>query len=76
MNCIRAFVSIATALLATSLSLPPAFGDDYPSKPIKFVVPAAPAGIGDILRDCSHRSSPSPAVRRRSWSRTGPAALA
>src|SRR5258708_12208176 len=49
MNRIRAFVSITTALLATSLSLPPAFGDDYPSKPIKFVVPAAPAGIGDIL---------------------------
>ena len=27
MNRIRAFVSITTALLATSLSLPPAFGD-------------------------------------------------
>ena len=49
MNRIRAFVGIATALLATSLSLVPALGDDYPSKPIKFVVPAAPAGIGDIL---------------------------
>src|SRR5882724_4493768 len=49
MNCIRAFVSIAAALLATSFYLPSAFGDDYPSKPIKFVVPAAPAGIGDIL---------------------------
>ena len=48
-NRIRAFVSITTALLATSLSLVPALGDDYPSKPIKFVVPAAPAGIGDIL---------------------------
>src|SRR5205085_3405649 len=49
MNRIRAFVNIATALLATFLSLVPALGDDYPSKPIKFVVPAAPAGIGDIL---------------------------
>ena len=49
MNRIRAFVGITTALLATSLSLVPALGDDYPSKPIKFVVPAAPAGIGDIL---------------------------
>ena len=49
MNRIRVFAGAATALLAAFLSLPPAFGDDYPSKPIKFVVPAAPAGIGDIL---------------------------
>src|SRR3954452_4159509 len=49
MNRIRVFAGAATALLAAFLSLPPAFGDDYPWKPIKFVVPAAPAGIGDIL---------------------------
>ena len=49
MNRIRAFVGIAIASLAAAVSLVPAFGNDYPSKPIKFVVPTAPAGIGDIL---------------------------
>ena len=40
---------IAAALVAASSALAPARADDYPSKPIKFIVPAAPAGIGDIL---------------------------
>ena len=40
---------IAAALVAASSALTPARADDYPSKPIKFIVPAAPAGIGDIL---------------------------
>src|SRR4051794_5052777 len=38
-------IVIAAALFATGH----ARADDYPSKPIKFIVPAAPAGIGDIL---------------------------
>ena len=49
MNCIRAFVSIAAALVAASSAFAPAGADEFPSKPIKFLVPAAPAGIGDIL---------------------------
>ena len=46
MNCVRAFAGIAALLLVSTFA---ARGDDYPSKPIKFIVPAAPAGIGDIL---------------------------
>jgi tripartite-type tricarboxylate transporter receptor subunit TctC len=46
---IRAFVSIAAALVAASSALTPVRADEFPSKPIKFLVPAAPAGIGDIL---------------------------
>ena len=45
MNHVRASVVVA-ALLASSFSLT-ARGDEFPSKPIKFIVPAAPAGIGD-----------------------------
>ena len=39
------FIVTAIALLAFSNGR----ADDYPSKPIKFIVPTAPAGIGDIL---------------------------
>jgi tripartite-type tricarboxylate transporter receptor subunit TctC len=49
MNRIRAFVSIAAAVIAVCSTLAPARADEFPSKPIKFLVPAAPAGIGDIL---------------------------
>jgi tripartite-type tricarboxylate transporter receptor subunit TctC len=45
MNCARV-LALAAALAVTSFA---ARADDYPSKPIKFIVPAAPAGIGDIL---------------------------
>ena len=44
---ICAFAASAAGLLATIAG--PALAEDYPSKPIKFVVPAAAAGIGDIL---------------------------
>ena len=43
----RAFV--ASALLTTAVVLTPASAQDYPNKPIKLVVPTAPAGIGDII---------------------------
>jgi tripartite-type tricarboxylate transporter receptor subunit TctC len=37
-----------SALLAVTAAIP-ALGQDYPSKPIKLVVPTAAAGIGDIV---------------------------
>jgi tripartite-type tricarboxylate transporter receptor subunit TctC len=43
----RAGTLIATAVALLAFSN--ARADDYPAKPIKFIVPAAPAGIGDIL---------------------------
>ena len=44
----RLRAGIAAALLAATFAAP-ATADDYPSKPIKFIVPTAPAGIGDML---------------------------
>jgi tripartite-type tricarboxylate transporter receptor subunit TctC len=49
MHRVRAFVSLLAAALAGIVATAPARGQDYPSKPIKFIVPTAPAGIGDIL---------------------------
>jgi tripartite-type tricarboxylate transporter receptor subunit TctC len=46
MNRVRALTAIAAVLLIASAA---ARAEDYPSRPIKFIVPAAPAGIGDIL---------------------------
>jgi tripartite-type tricarboxylate transporter receptor subunit TctC len=46
MKCARAFIGVAMTLLVTSLA---ASADDYPSKPVKFIVPTAPAGVGDML---------------------------
>jgi tripartite-type tricarboxylate transporter receptor subunit TctC len=45
MTCLRVFDRFGDALLTSSVAL----ADDYPSKTIKFIVPTAPAGIGDIL---------------------------
>ena len=39
---------LVAAVLATSFAAP-AGADSYPSKPIKIIVPTAPAGIGDIV---------------------------
>jgi tripartite-type tricarboxylate transporter receptor subunit TctC len=39
----------AGILLAMIATAPTVAADDYPTKPIKFIVPTAPAGIGDIL---------------------------
>ena len=47
---------VASALLATAVVLTPASAQDYPNKPIKLVVPTAPAGIGDIIaRQMQHK---------------------
>jgi tripartite-type tricarboxylate transporter receptor subunit TctC len=39
---------LAAVVLAASVASR-AIADDYPSKPIKVVVPTAPAGVGDML---------------------------
>ena len=46
MKRVRALAAVVALLLVASGA---ARAEDYPSKPIKFIVPAAPAGIGDIL---------------------------
>jgi tripartite-type tricarboxylate transporter receptor subunit TctC len=40
---------LSAALLAATFAATPAFAQDYPNKPIKFIVPTAPAGVGDIV---------------------------
>jgi tripartite-type tricarboxylate transporter receptor subunit TctC len=51
---------IAVALLATAATHAPAPAQDYPNKPIKLIVPTAPAGIGDIIaRQMQHKLSES-----------------
>jgi len=42
-------LSLSAAILAAVLIAAPALAQDYPSRPIKFIVPTAPAGIGDML---------------------------
>src|SRR6266568_4750689 len=49
MNRTSLCATIAAVVLAASFAAAPATADDYPSKPIKFIVPSAPAGIGDML---------------------------
>jgi tripartite-type tricarboxylate transporter receptor subunit TctC len=41
--------TIVAIALTASFAARPATADDYPSKPIKFIVPTAPAGVGDML---------------------------
>ncbi len=49
MNRMCAFVCGSAALLAAAFAPVTASAQDYPSKPIKFIVPTAPAGVGDML---------------------------
>jgi tripartite-type tricarboxylate transporter receptor subunit TctC len=44
-----AYLSLFAAALVGLAAPAPVGAQDYPSKPIKFVVPTAPAGIGDML---------------------------
>ena len=39
----------AIALVAAALMAAPAFGQDYPSRPVKFIVPQAPGGATDVF---------------------------
>jgi len=48
MTRIRSSAVLVAALFAASFCAP-ASSQDYPTKPIKFIVPTAPAGIGDIV---------------------------
>jgi tripartite-type tricarboxylate transporter receptor subunit TctC len=43
------WLGVFAVITAGSLATSAARSQDYPSKPIKFIVPTAPAGIGDIL---------------------------
>ena len=45
----HAIVGSMAVLLAVCFALTPVQAQDYPSKPIKIIVPTAPAGIGDML---------------------------
>ena len=46
MRRVRPFIA---AIAVVCVGLAPAHAQDYPSKPIKFIVPTAPAGVGDIV---------------------------
>ncbi len=41
--------ALTAAFTAGALMFGTAHGQDYPTKPIKFIVPTAPAGVGDIV---------------------------
>ena len=49
MLSVRPFIALTAAVFASAATLAPALGQTYPSKPIKFIVPTAPAGVGDIV---------------------------
>ena len=47
MTLFRASLALLSALIVAAHAALPARAQDYPSKPIKIIVPTAPAGIGD-----------------------------
>ena len=47
-NC-RGFVCLAAALTISTVSLAPACAQDYPTRPIKVIIPNPPGGPGDII---------------------------
>jgi len=46
---IRSFVAVLAIAAAAGIAAAPAHSQSYPSRPIKIIVPTAPAGIGDIV---------------------------
>ena len=63
-------------MLAATLAAAPAHGQDYPSKPIRMLVPAQAGGIGDILPRILGQKLGDDRRAPRSWSRTAPPAPA
>src|SRR5262245_9345936 len=49
MEMMHVRTSLRLVALRIAACAAPALAQDYPTKPIKFIVPTAPAGIGDIV---------------------------
>ena len=54
----------AVAILCAVVAPAPAHAQDYPSKPIKLIVPTAAAGIGDIITASVKEATPDATVKK------------
>jgi len=76
MNSVRASIYLMSVLLAAVSVQSPARGQEYPTKPIRVLVPAQPGGIGDILpRIMSQKLAESGAATIVVENRTGGAGV-